>query len=319
MPRVGPIYTLPVGYFATPGTTILTTQHNPPLEDIAQALTNSLASDGSTPLTGNLQMNANKITGLAAGTNPGDAVRFDQVPNLTGLTATVTELNHVDGVTSNIQTQLDAKQATITVLPLANGGTGSALVDPGADRIMFWDDSAGEVAWLTAGTGLTITGTTIDAATAYTWLSEVSTNSGAGPTSIASGIPATATEIVIRFKDVSIVDVNANIAIRLGTSGGIVSTGYLGGASLASVDLSFATGFGIYLSSDARKGIGKATLTKIGSTNLWSYVKTGFNTGTGGQMQGAGEITLGDVLTQISVAVTGTGNFDDGDWTVGWR
>lgn len=48
-----------------------------------------------------------------------------------------------------------------TVIPLANGGTGKALVDPNADRIMFWDDSAGETAYLTVGSGLDITGTTL--------------------------------------------------------------------------------------------------------------------------------------------------------------
>jgi GDSL-like Lipase/Acylhydrolase family len=47
---------------------------------------------------------------------------------------------------------------------LMDGGTGTSLSDPNADRIMFWDDSAGAVTWLTAGTGLTITGTTLDAA-----------------------------------------------------------------------------------------------------------------------------------------------------------
>lgn len=51
-----------------------------------------------------------------------------------------------------------------TDVALADGGTGASLTDPNADRIMFWDDSAGAVAWLTAGTGLTITGTQIDAA-----------------------------------------------------------------------------------------------------------------------------------------------------------
>lgn len=45
-------------------------------------------------------------------------------------------------------------------LNLASGGTGVSLSDPGADRIMFWDDSAGSVAWLTFGTGLSISGTT---------------------------------------------------------------------------------------------------------------------------------------------------------------
>lgn len=50
-----------------------------------------------------------------------------------------------------------------TDVALADGGTGASLTDPNADRIMFWDDSAGQVTWLTAGTNLTITGTTIDA------------------------------------------------------------------------------------------------------------------------------------------------------------
>lgn len=38
------------------------------------------------------------------------------------------------------------------------------LADPNADRIVFWDDSAGTLEWLTLGTNLTITGTTLDAA-----------------------------------------------------------------------------------------------------------------------------------------------------------
>lgn len=50
-----------------------------------------------------------------------------------------------------------------TDVALADGGTGTSLADPGADRIMFWDDSAGAVDWLTAGTGLSISGTTITA------------------------------------------------------------------------------------------------------------------------------------------------------------
>lgn len=37
------------------------------------------------------------------------------------------------------------------------------LTDPNADRIPFWDDSAGALVWLAAGTNLTITGTTIAA------------------------------------------------------------------------------------------------------------------------------------------------------------
>lgn len=59
-----------------------------------------------------------------------------------------------------------------SVVPLAKGGTGAALVDPNADRLLFWDDSAGAIDFLTPGTGLTITTTTMTASassiTAYT-------------------------------------------------------------------------------------------------------------------------------------------------------
>lgn len=36
-----------------------------------------------------------------------------------------------------------------------------SLTDPNADRVLFWDDSAGALKWLTLGDGLTITDTTI--------------------------------------------------------------------------------------------------------------------------------------------------------------
>src|SRR3990167_7159209 len=39
----------------------------------------------------------------------------------------------------------------------------NGLGDPNADRILFWDDSAGSLAYLAIGTNLTITGTTLDA------------------------------------------------------------------------------------------------------------------------------------------------------------
>lgn len=45
----------------------------------------------------------------------------------------------------------------------ATGQEPIILADPGADRILFWDESANEPKYLTAGSGLSITGTTITA------------------------------------------------------------------------------------------------------------------------------------------------------------
>lgn len=66
------------------------------------------------------------------------------------------------GVATNI-TGLPLSTGVTGQLPLANGGTGANLTDPNADRILFWDDSGGAMTWLTVGSNLSITGTTLDA------------------------------------------------------------------------------------------------------------------------------------------------------------
>lgn len=48
-----------------------------------------------------------------------------------------------------------------TPTPILYGGTGASLTDPGADRLQFWDDSAGVINWLALAAGLGIVGTTL--------------------------------------------------------------------------------------------------------------------------------------------------------------
>lgn len=60
---------------------------------------------------------------------------------------------------------LDADLTAIAALTTAAAGRSVlTLTDPGADRIGFWDDSAGTFEWLTIGTGLSISGTTLSGA-----------------------------------------------------------------------------------------------------------------------------------------------------------
>jgi len=79
-------YSLPAGNPVVTGTTISSTWANNTLTDIASALTDSVAADGQTPMTGNLDMNTNKIVNLVAGTVAGEAVEFAQfsTPTFTG-------------------------------------------------------------------------------------------------------------------------------------------------------------------------------------------------------------------------------------------
>ena len=71
-------YSLPAGNPVVTGTTISSSWANNTLADIATALTGSLASDGQTPATGNLDLNSYKLVNLAAGTTTGDSVNFTQ-------------------------------------------------------------------------------------------------------------------------------------------------------------------------------------------------------------------------------------------------
>ena len=79
-------YTLPAGNPVVTGTTIASTWANTTLSDIQNALTQSIAADGQTPITGSLAMGNNKITGMGAATAAGDAVEFAQftTPTFTG-------------------------------------------------------------------------------------------------------------------------------------------------------------------------------------------------------------------------------------------
>ena len=79
-------YSLPAGNPVVTGTTIASTWANTTMNDLAAALTDSVAADGQTPMTGNLDLNTHKIVNLVAGTAAGDAIEFAQfkTPTFTG-------------------------------------------------------------------------------------------------------------------------------------------------------------------------------------------------------------------------------------------
>lgn len=73
------VYSLPSGNPVVTGTTISSNWANNTLTDVATALTGSLAADGQTAWTGNQNAGNNKITSLAAGSQPGESVRWQQL------------------------------------------------------------------------------------------------------------------------------------------------------------------------------------------------------------------------------------------------
>jgi hypothetical protein len=73
------VYSLPAGNPVVTGTSISSTWANNTLSDLATAMTGSVASDGQTPMTGNLDMNSQKVVNLANGTVSTDAINLGQL------------------------------------------------------------------------------------------------------------------------------------------------------------------------------------------------------------------------------------------------
>lgn len=90
-------YVLPAGNPVVTGTIITSTWANTTMADVATALTGSIASDGQTVVTGNIQMGNNRITGLADGVAATDAATIGQIAN-----ANITSGNINGAVIGNI-------------------------------------------------------------------------------------------------------------------------------------------------------------------------------------------------------------------------
>ena len=98
------------------------------------------------------------------------------------------------------------------ILTMNKGGTEANLSDPGADRIMFWDDGLTTMSWLEAGDNIAITGTSLDVDVSGSATFELITNTGSN----TFDVPA----------DVNFVDV---IMVGGGGGGGSKSSGIGGG------------------------------------------------------------------------------------------
>jgi len=127
-------YSLPAGNPVVTGTTISSTWANNTLGDIANALTGSLAADGQTTATGNLQMGNNKIVDLDDGTDAGDAVNYGQLLAVAGGTGKIIQTVQAFGsVAYSTSGSYSATGHTATITPTSN--TSKILVLLGSS---FW-------------------------------------------------------------------------------------------------------------------------------------------------------------------------------------
>lgn len=146
----------------------------------------ALGTPSSGTLT-NCTIPVGQITGAGAG-----VLTFLATPSGANLaTALTTALPATKGGTG--LTALGTGVATALGVNANAGGGLIVLADPGADRIPFWDDSAGAFVFLTVGTGLDITTTTLTATANANAVTLASAAAGAGLLIVSAGADRTAT------------------------------------------------------------------------------------------------------------------------------
>ena len=119
-------FSLSAGYLAVTGQTILASQHNPPLEDIANALSEVLLRSGAAPMGGNFNFNSFKGINLALGTENGNAIEYSQLQTVITSVSTLDTTLRALITASSIPTGQRGsffRQTAPTGWIIGNGGT----------------------------------------------------------------------------------------------------------------------------------------------------------------------------------------------------
>lgn len=137
-----------------------------------------------------------------------------------------------------------------------------------------------------------------------------------------TGIPAGVRRVTVLFNNVS-TNGTSRLLVRLGTSGGIVSSGYTAsgnavGSANNTAGSSDTTGFNMHQNNAVDVASGVMFITRF-SGNTWISSHTmRFSTGISGL--GAGDVVLGAECDRLRITtVNGTDVFDGGSINIAWE
>jgi len=262
------------------------------------------------------------IPTLTVGTTTGTVGIFTSgtVTTLNSTTGTIATLNITTGTIGNLSTTLAGdftiSQGTATLATSgATAGTyGSVTAIP-----FITVDTKGRITSATTGT---FSSTPADGSITPVKLSQPFTSgtavaSTSGTAIDFTGIPSWAKRITIIFNGVS-TNGNSPLHVKLGTSSGLESTGYVGTSSgflatSSNAEAMQTTGFSLYVTASAALNIGQMVITTVGS-NVWI---ASYNIAHSGATYlagiGNGNKTLAGTLDRVRITtVNGTDTFDAG-------
>jgi hypothetical protein len=178
--------------------------------------------------------------------------------NLSSSSVTATEAGYLSGVTSAIQTQLNSKQATITVLAVANGGTGGNTEQTArASLLPTYAANAGKFLKVNAGA------TDVEWATVTGAIPTINSLSGA----LTIAVGSTGTDFAVASSGTTI---TINLPSASATNRGAITTGAQTIAGVKTFTsnpiINASTPAEVFYSGGSRDLIGDSTFTYDGAT-----------------------------------------------------
>tara|TARA_Y100001937_G_scaffold123523_1_gene186532 strand:+ start:2049 stop:2609 length:561 start_codon:yes stop_codon:yes gene_type:complete len=125
-----------------------------------------------------------------------------------------------------------------------------------------------------------------------------------------TGIPSTAKRITVIFRGVSSANSDTGALVQLGTSGGMVTSGYASTSHWGGGGSSDSTGFYIYGIGSSNILSAVMTIVHMGS-NIYVAAHSGkYNTSNG--MFGGGDVSVGGTVDRVRIKQVSGGTFDAG-------
>jgi hypothetical protein len=283
-------------------------------------MTGSVASDGQTPITGNLQMGANRITGLADGIVATDAATVNQLTtagatyllkasNLSDVANATTARGNLTAAKSGANSDITSITGLTTALTVAQGGTGVTTSTGSGANVLGTSPTIASPAISSP----TISGTPVMNASVITRGTAVASTSG---TSIDfTSIPSWVKRITVMFSEVSLSG-SSSYLIQLGNSGGVETTDYKStsvttDSSGGSSGISSTSGLAYFGGNSAYQQCGLLVIANL-TGNTWVSNHAGF-LNTVNIVSGGGVKGLPATLDRIRITtVNGTDTFDNG-------